>query len=105
MPVPNFTLQLPAPSLAHNPHALGLMSYLANSTHFNNWILAAEELARVRRLQHVKAKRALLLEREEAQKTSASGSSVPRKPRSFAALVPRSSTAVRDAFDWNDEID
>ncbi|RLN96486.1 hypothetical protein BBJ28_00000610 [Nothophytophthora sp. Chile5] len=81
------------------------MAYLANSTHFNNWILTAEELARVRRLQHVKAKRALRLEREESQKASASGSSVPRKPRSFAALAPRSSTAVRDAFDWNDEID
>ncbi|GMF24951.1 unnamed protein product [Phytophthora fragariaefolia] len=80
------------------------MSYLAASTHFNNWVFTAEELARVRRLQHVKAKRTLRLEREEAQKPEAAAAS-SRKARSFAALVPRSSTAVRDAFDWNDEVD
>ncbi|KAG7387491.1 hypothetical protein PHYPSEUDO_014013 [Phytophthora pseudosyringae] len=80
------------------------MSYLETSTHFNNWVFSAEELARVRRLQHVKAKRALRLEREEAQKPEATAAS-SRKARSFAALVPRSSTAVRDAFDWNDEVD
>ncbi|CAI5746662.1 unnamed protein product [Peronospora destructor] len=28
-----------------------------------------------------------------------------RKARSFAALIPRSSTAVRDAFDWHDNVD
>ncbi|KAG6609569.1 cyclin-H1-1 isoform X2 [Phytophthora cinnamomi] len=80
------------------------MSYLAASTHFNNWVFTAEELARVRRLQHVKTKRTLRLEREEAQKPEATAAS-SRKARSFAALVPRSSTAVRDAFDWNDEVD
>ncbi|KAG3117285.1 hypothetical protein PI124_g3435 [Phytophthora idaei] len=80
------------------------MSYLAASTHFNSWVFSAEELARVRRLQHVKTKRVLRLEREEVQKPAvAAGNS--RKARSFAALVPRSSTAVRDTFDWNDEVD
>ncbi|KAG1711139.1 hypothetical protein DVH05_013856 [Phytophthora capsici] len=80
------------------------MSYLSTSTHFNNWIFSAEELVRVRRLQHVKAKRALRLEREEAQKPEAPAP-IARKARSFAALLPRSSMAVRDAFDWNDEVD
>ncbi|KAG1688332.1 hypothetical protein DVH05_003764 [Phytophthora capsici] len=80
------------------------MSYLSTSTHFNNWIFSAEELVRVRRLQHVKTKRALRLEREEAQKPEAPAP-IARKARSFAALLPRSSTAVRDAFDWNDEVD
>ncbi|KAE9026965.1 hypothetical protein PR003_g11153 [Phytophthora rubi] len=80
------------------------MSYLAASTHFNNWVFTSEELARVRRLQHVKSKRALRLEREEAQKPEA-GAASSRKARSFAALVPRSSAAERDAFDWNDEVD
>ncbi|POM68719.1 Cyclin-H [Phytophthora palmivora] len=80
------------------------MSYLSTSTHFNNWIFSTEELSRVRRLQYVKTKRALRLEREESQKPEASAAK-SRKARSFAALVPRSSTAVRDAFDWNDEVD
>ncbi|KAE8911896.1 hypothetical protein PF005_g5931 [Phytophthora fragariae] len=80
------------------------MSYLAASTHFNNWVFTSEELARVRRLHHVKSKRALRLEREEAQKPEA-GAASSRKARSFAALVSRSSAAVRDAFDWNDEVD
>ncbi|KAL4087249.1 hypothetical protein PRIC1_013146 [Phytophthora ramorum] len=79
------------------------MSYLSTSTHFNNWVFSAEELARVRRLQHVKTKRALRLERGETQKVEAAAAS-SRKARSFSALIPRSSTAVRDAFDWNDEV-
>jgi len=78
------------------------MSYLATSTHFNNWVFTTDELVRVRRLQHVKTKRALRLEREQTQKPEAPAA---RKARSFAALVPRSSTGVRDAFDWNDEVE
>ncbi|KAF4316617.1 hypothetical protein BBO99_00001659 [Phytophthora kernoviae] len=31
------------------------MSYLASSTHFNNWVFSAEELARIRSLQHLKS--------------------------------------------------
>ncbi|OWZ24074.1 Cyclin-H [Phytophthora megakarya] len=80
------------------------MAYLSTSTHFNNWVFSGDELTRVRRLQHVKTKRTLRLEREEAQKPETSANK-SRKARSFAALVPRSSTAVRDAFDWNDEVD
>ncbi|CAH0475694.1 unnamed protein product [Peronospora belbahrii] len=80
------------------------MSYLSRSTHFNNWIFTRDELARVRRLQHVKTKRALRLEREETQKMEMTAPS-KRKARSFAALLPRSSTAVTDAFDWNDDIE
>ena len=80
------------------------MSYLSTSTHFNNWVFSTEDLTRVRRLQYGKAKRALRLEREEAQKPETTAAS-SRKARSFAALIPRSSTAVRDAFDWNDNVD
>ncbi|CEG36180.1 cyclin h-1 [Plasmopara halstedii] len=80
------------------------MSYLAASTHLNNWVFSIEDLQRVRRLQHVKTKRALRLEREEAQKPETTADRC-RKARSFAALVPSSSSAVRDVFDWNDEID
>ncbi|KAG7394004.1 hypothetical protein PHYBOEH_005927 [Phytophthora boehmeriae] len=80
------------------------MSYLTSSTHFNNWVFSAEELTRIRSLQHLKSQRALRLEREEKQKADAAASKT-RKARSFAALVPRSSTAARDAFDWNDEVD
>ncbi|CAI5703098.1 hypothetical protein KXD40_003925 [Peronospora effusa] len=80
------------------------MSYLSTSTHFNNWVFSTEDLTRVRRLQHVKTKRALRLEREEAQKPETTAAS-SRTARSFAALIPRSSTAVRDAFDWNDNVD
>ncbi|KAI9915984.1 hypothetical protein PsorP6_008403 [Peronosclerospora sorghi] len=80
------------------------MSYLATSTHLNNWIFTPEELARARLLLNLKAKRALRLEREDSQKPEATAARSTRKARSFAALLPRSSTAVRDDFDWNDEV-
>ncbi|CAI5726651.1 unnamed protein product [Hyaloperonospora brassicae] len=81
------------------------MSYLSTSTHFNNWIFSTDELARVRRLQHVKAQHTLRLEREEAPQTAPVSAASSRRARSFAALVPRSSTAVHDAFDSNDCVD
>lgn len=94
------------------------MSYVKHSTHFNNWIFTPEELERIHRLRQLKARKALRLEHEQrvvaaaktAPITSSNGTPVlpprlPRKPRSFAALVPVSSTAVQDSFDWNDAID
>lgn len=94
------------------------MSYVKHSTHFNNWIFTPEELERIHRLRQLKAKKSLRLEHEQrvaaaantAPITSSNGAPVlpprlPRKPRSFAALVPVSSTAVQDSFDWNDAID
>ncbi|TDH65802.1 hypothetical protein CCR75_009023 [Bremia lactucae] len=82
------------------------MSYLATSTHFNNWIFSAEELKQVRSLQHVKTKRALRTDIEKSQKLDKTATN-GRKARSFAALVPRSSSAVHDASasDWNDDVD
>uniref|UniRef100_A0AAV1SYX7 Cyclin-like domain-containing protein n=1 Tax=Peronospora matthiolae TaxID=2874970 RepID=A0AAV1SYX7_9STRA len=80
------------------------MSYLSTSTHLNNWIFSPHELARVRRLQHLKTKRTLRLEREQSLKPEAPAPS-SRQARSFAALVPRSSTSRRDAFDWKDAVD
>ncbi|TMW56614.1 hypothetical protein Poli38472_006624 [Pythium oligandrum] len=92
------------------------MAYLQTSTHFNNWVFQADELARVDRLRVLKAKKALRLEREASAAAAASattegsasannGLKTTRKARSFAALVPASSTASRDIYDWNDEID
>ncbi|DAZ94552.1 TPA: hypothetical protein N0F65_002204 [Lagenidium giganteum] len=86
------------------------MSYLANSTHFNNWIFTPEELARVHRLRQLKAKKTLRLEHTKsvegtANATGADGLKPARKARSFAALVPKSSTATRDIYDWNDTIE
>jgi len=83
------------------------MAYLAGSTHFNNWIFSAEEVALARRLGLLKAKRALRLERERQQAAASAGAAAvtARKARSFAALLPKSSTAERDANDLDDATD
>ncbi|KAF1328297.1 Cyclin-h, partial [Globisporangium splendens] len=95
------------------------MAYLQKSTHFNNWIFTESELQRIHRLRQLKASRVLRLEHQQmlAAKAAAAGDAngagsnnstsravAVRKPRSFAALVPRSTVAVRDANDWNDDI-
>lgn len=81
------------------------MAYLAGSTHFNNWIFSAEEVALARRLGLLKAKRALRLERERQQSAASAGAVTARKARSFAALLPKSTTAERDANDLDDATD
>jgi cyclin H len=84
------------------------MAYLNNSTHYNNWIFTSEELARIDRLRHLKAKKALREEREQLTAAAANGSigmKPVRKPRSFASLLPASTTATRDINDWNDAVD
>uniref|UniRef100_K3WG18 Cyclin-like domain-containing protein n=1 Tax=Globisporangium ultimum (strain ATCC 200006 / CBS 805.95 / DAOM BR144) TaxID=431595 RepID=K3WG18_GLOUD len=92
------------------------MAYLQKSTHFNNWIFSESELQRIHRLRQLKATRVLRLEHQQALSAKAAAASdangagstsravAARKPRSFAALVPKSTTAVRDVNDWNDEI-
>lgn len=85
------------------------MAYVQTSTHFNNWVFSRDELQRVHRLRKLKAERALLLERQQQQTAAAAGENgtaphAARKPRSFAALLPASSTAVLDAGDWNDAL-
>ncbi|KAJ0403815.1 hypothetical protein P43SY_003912 [Pythium insidiosum] len=80
------------------------MSYLQNSTHYNNWIFRDSDLERIARLRQLKARKALRLERAQAA-DGAAPPSTTRKARSFAALLPESSTATRDENDWNDDID
>ncbi|GLD99422.1 hypothetical protein PINS_up008141 [Pythium insidiosum] len=80
------------------------MSYLQNSTHYNNWIFSDSDLERIARLRQLKARKALRLERAHA--AAGDGAAPPaRKARSFAALLPESTTATRDENDWNDAID
>lgn len=81
------------------------MAYLAGSTHFNNWIFSEEEVALARRLGLLKAKRTLRLEREQQQAAAGAALRPARKARSFAALLPKSSTAERDSNDVNDATD
>lgn len=84
------------------------MAYLANSTHYNNWIFTPEELSRIDRLRMLKVKKTLRLQHHaiaEAAFKGNSGVEPTRKSRSFAALLSVSSTATRDEFDWNDDID
>jgi cyclin H len=60
------------------------------------------------RLRHLKAKKALREEREQLTAAAANGSigmKPVRKPRSFASLLPASTTATRDINDWNDAVD
>ncbi|GAB9466460.1 Cyclin-h [Globisporangium polare] len=84
------------------------MAYLQKSTHFNNWVFTGDELRTIHRLRQLKAAHALRLEHQQysaAKSLNGGSASRPaRKPRSFAALVPKSTTAVRDVNDWNDEI-
>lgn len=83
------------------------MAYLQKSTHFNNWVFTGDELRKIHRLRQLKAARALRLEHQQysaAKIANGSASRAVRKPRSFAALVPKSTTAVCDVNDWNDEI-
>ncbi|KAF0695367.1 Aste57867_13801 [Aphanomyces stellatus] len=73
------------------------MSYLATSTHLNNWIFTKDELAKI---AHLKANKV----RKQWQMCAANPI-LQRKPRSFACLLPASTNAELDASDWSDTLE
>ncbi|CAK4666083.1 hypothetical protein LEN26_015084 [Aphanomyces euteiches] len=73
------------------------MSYLASSTHLNNWIFTKEQLQQVSKLKSNKVKKQWQM--------CAANPLLQRKPRSFACLIPTTTNAILDESDWNDALE
>ncbi|RHY34407.1 hypothetical protein DYB32_000963 [Aphanomyces invadans] len=73
------------------------MSYLSTSTHLNNWIFTPDQLQQAARLKANKARKQWAM--------CAANPLLPRKPRSFACLLPSTTNATMDSTDWNDALE
>lgn len=86
------------------------MSYLHRSTHLNNWIFTQEELILVRDLRTIKSQ--TTSSKHHASRSGGNAAEKEgaaflgrRQARSFAALIPKSTLAIPNVNDWNDETD
>ena len=72
------------------------MAYLAQSTHYTNWLFTQDELTTIHKLRQHKVKK----DYTERMHTGSS-----RHVFSFACLLPKTSTASVDPNDWRDRLE